>query len=667
MAYLSLAVYTFKRDKTELVFDLNKSVVTTRLSEIDSYIQTVQDKLELLAITSQSTTSSQNLVINQIFENDPDITHAVAINTSTNEVIKTYSQNKFLETYEVDADFFENQIQYPISEILEKGSAIWLIHKDNVPSLIGIAKAVVHETKSGQVKFQSAVVALVQSRRILPEKGQLKLNDIFVTDASGALLAHSRLKSESDMKQFQSKLIEIAKSKQIRTEVLHYKDDEKPMMGAYAKNANGTIHVFSTISEDVAFGALTSFLRRSFLFAGIVATVALIAAILFSRSLTRPLQTLVDGMNKVSHGELETRILVKSNDETSILAKSFNQMIADLQDSRHQLEEINRDLEAKVKDRTQQLEEQHRVIKETQDALIQTTRLASVGEIAARAAHEVLNPLTSMMTRLQIVQKRHQMYKDPEILLFSDILNAWVNDYKKGGFNQLIANWSQKSTLHPQQNLFEEDLENLLSIQKNQELKSAQVLEDSEFLISETQRISKIVQSMRSLSHVRGNKEPHSLQSLINDSLKVMGDHLKEANIQILTNQVSEEDTVLVDKDEFIQCATNLIRNSIQSLKSSQDSDRRILRISSSYNNGQINVDFYDNGSGISKENQKRLFETQFSTKSKEEGTGLGLSISRRFIRAVGGDLFLLSSHPQNGTTFRLTLPAQIKSKGAVA
>ncbi|MBK8201094.1 MAG: HAMP domain-containing protein [Bdellovibrionales bacterium] len=61
---------------------------------------------------------------------------------------------------------------------------------------------------------------------------------------------------------------------------------------------------------------------RSLFFALIVLTAAFIAAILFSRSLTSPLQTLIDGMRKVSNGDLGIQIIVKTRDEISLLADS---------------------------------------------------------------------------------------------------------------------------------------------------------------------------------------------------------------------------------------------------------------------------------------------------------------------------------------------------------
>ena len=97
-------------------------------------------------------------------------------------------------------------------------------------------------------------------------------------------------------------------------------------------------------------------------------------------------------------------VRVNSRDEMALLATSFNKMTVDLRSSRAEIEEYSRTLEKKVADRTAKLEAQNVAIRETQEALVRTTRLASVGEVAGRAAHEVLNPLTNIMARLEKIR-----------------------------------------------------------------------------------------------------------------------------------------------------------------------------------------------------------------------------------------------------------------------
>ncbi|MBC85919.1 MAG: hypothetical protein CL677_01980 [Bdellovibrionaceae bacterium] len=118
-----------------------------------------------------------------------------------------------------------------------------------------------------------------------------------------------------------------------------------------------------------------------------------------------------------------------------------------------------------------------------------------------------------------------------------------------------------------------------------------------------------------------------------------------------------------MDSDEFTQALTNLIRNSIQAVhyrkKQSEKNLKGMITLKSFMLNEKIvAIQVQDNGLGITEQDQKKLFEMQFSTKSKEEGTGIGLSIARRFVRGFGGDLILKESTPGAGSVFEIQLPS---------
>lgn len=664
-SYLSLALHTFKRDKTELVFDLNRSLVSGLSNEIESSLRSAKDKLEVFAMTTEGGSSKAKDLSHQLLANDQNLVYISAVNRIVENKTREYVREEFLETYSLQKSFFTKELVEanppPLEVILKDGFAIWSANAKGAPPLIGIGKAVITESYDRTPLSQYAVIAYMRTDNILKSAAHLKKNQLFITSGTGHLLLHTDQSFTPGADLGKIPLVQKSLQDQASTQVMTYHDGAQGMMGAYSKSENGDIIVFATIEEAKAFSAIDAFVKRSLLFASIVATIAFIAAVLFSRTLTRPIEILVEGMNKVSAGELHTRINVKSSDETSILANSFNKMIKDLQDSREQLEEINRSLEDKVKERTIQLEDRNRAVKEAQEALIRTTRLASVGEIAARAAHEVLNPLTGIMTRLNIVQKRAGDLPEAEIRLMNDILKAWLSDYQAGGFQKLVDAWSAKSQINSEMNLFEEDIENLLSVSNTFTDRNGQIKADAEFLQNEAQRISKIVQNMRSLSRVSGQKEKHSLHELLEESVKIMGDLFYQKKIQARFFFGANHDHVYVDRDEFIQSMTNLLRNSMQAIENKKEDSNRQIDISTSFNGNQYIVDIKDSGSGILPEHQVNLFENQFSTKSKDEGTGLGLNISRRFIRAVGGDLILLNSIPGESTTFRLTLPAKIQ------
>jgi signal transduction histidine kinase len=136
-----------------------------------------------------------------------------------------------------------------------------------------------------------------------------------------------------------------------------------------------------------------------------------------------------------------------------------------------------------------------------------------------------------------------------------------------------------------------------------------------------------------------------------------MADLFNQHDISIEEKFADESLLCYVDKDEFIQSVTNLLRNSLQAVAAARKTGGRVTISTVGGNDGQIRVNIEDNGEGIAAENHGKLFEKQFTTKEKEDGTGLGLSISRRFIRAVGGDICLLESVPQQKTVFEIVLP----------
>ena len=400
------------------------------------------------------------------------------------------------------------------------------------------------------------------------------------------------------------------------------------------------------------------------MFALMVGTLALIAAIIFAQSLTKPIDVLVGGMKNVATGDLNTHIKIQSNDEIRVLGDSFNHMISDLKESRQKLEEINRDLEDKVKERTLQLEKQNQAVKSAQEALLRTTRLAAVGEIAGRAAHEVLNPLTSILSRVQKVKRRLEDKKDAELNILSEISSAWKDDFDQGGFDKLVETWKKPSEVLEQKTLWDEDLENLGAVTNNLQNEWNDLLNDTQFLVQESERINRIVQSMRGLSIVKSEKRHHSISELLENAKNVMADYASKDGVEIELSFPKDEIYIAADKDEFLQSITNLIRNSVQAIVEKRQeghlSKEFIGKISIAVkSSGDETVQIYleDNGIGILAENHSKLFESQFTTKPRKEGTGLGLNISRRFIRAVGGDIQLEKSEPGIGSVFKVVFP----------
>ena len=96
----------------------------------------------------------------------------------------------------------------------------------------------------------------------------------------------------------------------------------------------------------------------------------------------------------------------------------------------------------------------------------------------------------------------------------------------------------------------------------------------------------------------------------------------------------------------------NIVTNAVQAIHSKGE-----IGIRTSSNGNIVKIDISDDGQGISKENQAKIFLPFFSSKEYGKGTGLGLSIAKKALKEHNGDI-KVKSNPGKGTTFTLSLPA---------
>lgn len=664
VVYLLIAVEVFKTDKTELVFDLNRSMVSNLAAEIETEFKGVSDKFRLFA--TLSTNPATKTYADQVFGENSPVVFASLYRQEQSIAIKTYSDKKYAETYGLANDFFTTtllgQRAVPFNEILKNGEYFWNASIEGGTPLIGYGRNVVIEDQKGIPTDHLAVVGYIQADKILKILNVVKMSEVSIVDNSGKILLHSNFDWMKQAKNLQNNaLFQEAREAKVNLSVAATQDDGKEFLGAFAKTYQGQIVILSKVSKDHAFSAVTELVSRSLSFALIVITLSLLFAFLLSRSLTEPISILVHGMEKVSTGDLSTQIKVDTRDETRMLASSFNQMISDLKQSRDELQEINRELDRKVKERTLQLEVQNQAVKDAQEALLKTTRLASAGEIAGRAAHEVLNPLTGILARLSGVERRLHNQIQPQLDLMKDIFTSWKNDHNSGGFEALATAWQQPSQVDQAWTLWQEDMHNLDSVHEAFTQLTQNIESDTQFLINESRRIGKIVDGMRKLSRLHSDIKTYSARQLVKDCKNIMADLFMQQDIDVIESYAAGYDEVSIDRDEFIQAATNLMRNSLHAMLGKQH--KHILKLSTELTDENIIISITDNGSGISEEHQPMLFEKQFTTKSADEGTGLGLGISRRFIRAHGGDIAFYGSVPFKETTFKILLPIKLKKQ----
>jgi signal transduction histidine kinase len=119
-------------------------------------------------------------------------------------------------------------------------------------------------------------------------------------------------------------------------------------------------------------------------------------------------------------------------------------------------------------------------------------------------------------------------------------------------------------------------------------------------------------------------------------------------------NEISKTTEFEVDESKIVRAFTNILKNAEDAMPQGGK-----LSIKSDENEGLVKVWFTDTGSGISEENQKKMFQPLFTTKAK--GMGFGLAICQRIVEAHGGEITVESS-PGSGSIFRVDLPKRRKN-----
>ncbi|MBT9569238.1 MAG: hypothetical protein IV085_13185 [Thiobacillus sp.] len=264
-------------------------------------------------------------------------------------------------------------------------------------------------------------------------------------------------------------------------------------------------------------------------------------------------------------------------------------------------------------------------LKQTQDQLVNSEKMASIGQLTAGVAHEINNPVgylnSNLTTLAQYVGDLLRM-----VASYESAMPAVADD----GIRARVEQTRRETDL-------------------------AFLLEDIPKLVSEsregTQRVRKIVQDLKDFAHA-GNNEEWQWSDLRNNL---------ERTLNIVHNELKYKAEVLQSYDDLpeIRCLPgqlnqvfmNLLVNAGHAIKGSGQ-----VRVSARLMGEQVWIDIADTGCGMTPDVLAHIFEPFFTTKPVGKGTGLGLSISYGIVKKHGGTIEVESEAGQ-GTRFRVKLP----------
>ncbi len=180
-------------------------------------------------------------------------------------------------------------------------------------------------------------------------------------------------------------------------------------------------------------------------------------------------------------------------------------------------------------------------------------------------------------------------------------------------------------------------------------------LEKLDIIISETQRLETMVQSMLDFARpLELNRSEQDIEQLVNQSLAVLSEIAQERKVQVRSKISPHLSNVFLDPLRLKQVLLNLLLNAIEASPEGETVELDVYR-----KRKELIFDVRDHGCGLPNGKKEKIFSPFFTTKSK--GTGLGLPIAKKIVEAHQGILEVLEN-PVKGVTFRVIIPLETVS-----
>jgi two-component system NtrC family sensor kinase len=346
-------------------------------------------------------------------------------------------------------------------------------------------------------------------------------------------------------------------------------------IAAYEPIKNPQGNIIGVLSVGILEDKFSDMRKRAIaMFLGITLVgmiVALIVSNFLARGILQPIRGLVSASGRWAKGDFDYRVKITRKDEIAKLEETFNFMVSSLKERDDKLREY------------------------TDQQIMKSERLATIGQLAAGVAHEINNPLGTISIYAQMVLD--ELDKD-----------------------------------------------------------SDSCRESMAVVMKQTNRAGRIVKDLLEFAR---QSEPEmrmlNITDVLTKAIAITTHPAELQNIRLLTDLTPELPDIQGDSDKLQQVFVNIIVNALQAMP---EGGILTVRTRLTEDSGFVEIEISDTGCGIPQEHLSKLFDPFFSTKRTGEGTGLGLSVTLGIVEKHNGTIDVKSKVGE-GSTFIIRLPAE--------
>jgi two-component system, NtrC family, sensor kinase len=352
------------------------------------------------------------------------------------------------------------------------------------------------------------------------------------------------------------------------------------------------------------------------------------------------IQTIIDRFtNQEGREKIMERTAIPVKDDTGQV-HTITFVSRNVTQDHRQNEEVNnlnlklRKISSELIKKNVELEKTLRNLEQTQAQMLQSEKMASIGQLAAGVAHEINNPTGFVSSNLKTLSD------------YQNDMSRVIDDYR-----------ALKTTLKtiPGLDLPDAVADLLARVEASEtEVDIDYIREDVGELIGDcregTERIKKIVEDLKHFAHPGEDRlKETDINAGIESTLNVVNNELKYK--ATIVKELGNVPIVYGYPQQLNQVFMNILVNAAQAIEKSGE-----IRIVTGTVGNFVEVRISDTGCGIAKENINKIFDPFFTTKEVGKGTGLGMNIAYNIINKHGGDIHVESTLGQ-GTTFIIHLP----------